>query len=167
MIKFALLMITSATVFFVTKPQLFAEMFEPSIQSSAHTKIIIRLPGKTSIPDDDLYKTITDPLKISKITKFIDAQLKSELGWRPEWDGKSIAPQPFLILAFYENNKYQRTFGVGKDFFSTVNEIDGYKIKRVSSETWKEFLGLLSITETEFNRLYREWDAPGPWKKKN
>ncbi len=136
-------------------------------QAAAYTKITVRLPGKVSISDDDLLKTITDSSQISKITKFVDEQLGSEVGWRPEWDGVSIAPEAFLRLIFYDEGKYKRNFGIGGNFFSTHSEAGGYKIKRVSRRTWKEFLDLIGITEEEYHNLVRERDTPGPWKKKN
>lgn len=137
-------------------------------QSTSYTKVIILLPGKVSIPDDDLFKTITDPVQLSRIAKFVHEQLDSKEGWRPEWDGVSIAPHHFIQLAFYQEDTNELNFGIGGTFISTFDSTNGYRVKRVSKKTWKEFLDLIGMTEEEYNRLHHDWLAtPGrPWKKK-
>jgi hypothetical protein len=100
-------------------------------QSTPYTKVIIRLPGKVSIPDDDPFKIITDPIQLSRISKFIHEQLDSKEGWLSKWDGVSMAPHHFLQLGFYQEDTHKLNFGVGGNFFSPVDSDDGYRIKRV------------------------------------
>lgn len=134
-------------------------------QETSVDKIIVRLPGKSSVKDDDLLKVITDKAQISKTILFVERQLHSQPGWYSESDVGNLLPQPFLNLAFYLNDTYLFSFGMGNEFFSSLNK-DGYRIRHLSPNEKKEFLNLIEITEEEYEKLYQDWTKPGPWKKK-
>jgi hypothetical protein len=128
-------------------------------------KIIIRLPGKVSVKDDDLLKTITDKDMVSKITVFVKSQANSRLDWKTETERGALSPAPFLNLTFYSRDVYLFSFGMGNDFFSSLDKGTGYKTRSLSFNEKKELLRLIGVTEEEYQELYQNWSKPGPWKK--
>lgn len=142
---------------------------DQSTSTTNVTKIVIRLPGKISVPDDDLFRIITDPNQITKIVKFADNQLNSRFGWRPEWDGYSMAPQPFFTLRFYDGENYRGGVGFGGYFISVSSAQHGYRIRRLTSVERKEFLDLIGVAEEEYLKLEKEWLDPNStsWKREN
>lgn len=129
--------------------------------------IKVRVPGKVSIIDDDLLMVIDNKEKIDKIVRFTNTQLQDKAGWRPEWDGHSVAPHHFLKLTFYKDNEIIGGFGIARDpFFSTSDPETGYRIKYVSRAKFLELIELIGLSEEEWRKLEREFDQPGPWKKR-
>ncbi len=129
--------------------------------------IKVRVPGKVSIIDDDLLMIIDDKEKIDKIVRIFDIQVQEKAGWRPEWDGNSFAPHPFLQLKFYKENEIVGGFGIALEpaFFSTSDPENGYRIKYVDRAKIIEAIGVIGLSEEEWRKLARQWDEPGPWKK--
>jgi hypothetical protein len=130
-------------------------------------KIIIRLPGKVSVKDDDLLKTITDKDMVSKITVFVKSQANSRLDWKTETERGALSPAPFLNLTFYSRDVYLFSFGMGNDFFSSLDKVAGYRVRSLPLSEKKELLKLIGVTEEEYEELYQNWSKPGPWKKKH
>lgn len=129
--------------------------------------IKVRVPGKVSIIDDDLLMVIDDKEKIDKIVRIFDAQVQEKASWRPEWDGHSFAPRPFLQLKFYKGNEIVGGFGIASEpaFFSISDPELGYRIKYVERAKIIEVIELIGLNEEEWRKLVRQWDQPGPWKK--
>jgi hypothetical protein len=138
-----------------------------SISNTNVTKIVIRLPGKISVPDDDLFKVITDPSQIARIVKFADMQFSQRFGWQR--DGYSMLPRPFFTLRFLDGENYVRGFGFGGSFVSFSDSQHGYRIRKITKQEGKEFLDLIGITEEEYQKLEKEWLDPNStsWKKEN
>ena len=138
--------------------------------------IKVRLLGKSSNLDDDLLKIITEPKEIQALIKFTDHELSDKSNWRPEYDKEKgiFSPHHFINLVFYEGEDFERVFGVGggrykveEYFFSSIDSNNDYKIKYVSRATFLEFLQLIGLSEEEWGKFQKEFDQPGPWKKKS
>lgn len=135
-------------------------------QLDSVNRIVVRLPGKVSDKGDDILAIISDDNVIVKVTSYINEKSNNINNWESESDRGALLPQPFLDLQCYRNEKYVLSFGIGIDFFSSLTDIYGYRVATLPQNGKKEFLGLINISEEEYDRLYKEWLKPGPWKKK-
>lgn len=132
------------------------------IECSGVTRIEVRLPGKFPIPrDDNLLKTITKDDVIKNVCTLANQHL-SKRGWRPEWDGISMAPMHFLKMNFFADSEYRGSFGIDRGFVSTSQE--GYSIRNITPEELKQLLDALDITVEEFEALKKRRTEPRPWK---
>jgi len=105
------------------------------------TKIEVRTNESENI------KTIVDPNQISRIVAFVDSQRS---GWGGSGDMYGV-PVPRVILDFYDGEKFEGHFGIGKGFFE-AQRVGDFASKSIAEGEEQEFLNLIGISDELLKR---------------
>ncbi len=121
------------------------------------TKIVVKLPERSPIPDDSTLKVITNQDDIAKIIRFTNSQLL-----KPDWQAENSV-DGFIQLFFYEGENRASNFNLGGVFFSTNNP--KHRERQISEDERIEFLRLIGVTQIEYSDLWSKQFRSGPWKQ--